>query len=514
MRKGIKKFIIYFVSCLLVVVLPGAISFGLNYFIKSARNNKDIGKTSTKYRANADGTRIENIPFDYYIHTEEVHEGAVTPEISTTAPGEENSDSINAVIASLPQDGTVYIPSGEYKVSTIWLKSDMTLFISEGARLVSLDCDENENSAKPLEQAVIRADGASNICIRGGGTVVGSGTSYTLEPEVATPLYALEEFNLYTRVVESRKRIRFSKDTERNNIIRLNDCNNVSIRNIVLEESAEWTLVINESSNIEVKDVVIDNNFRVANSDGIDICGSSDVSILRCFIATGDDAIVIKSPTREVNNVHIEECELSSFANCFKIGTETVYPVRNVKVLVCSFFLPDGMTGGYAGIAIESADGADVSDITVVSILMNGISSPILIWLGNRLSYDKKTVGSISDITIMNINAVNTELPSAITGCKVNGTVYPVQNIKLENIVAYYRDTAENLSVRKTPSEASMDGYPEITRVSHIYFISHELSAYWDLPCYGIFIRHAQDVDHSDYYTVPRSCSTLPDVYK
>lgn len=52
-----------------------------------------------------------------------------------------------------------------------------------------------------------------------------------------------------------------------------------------------------------------------------------------------------------------------------------------------------------------------------------------------------------------------------------------------------------------------MKDYPDITRVSHIYFISHEMSDYWDLPCYGIFIRYA-DTDYSGYRCVPRSCNT------
>lgn len=510
MRKAIIIILKYVVCFVLVAIFASVAFFGLNYYVKSNRDNGDLGKTQTEFYANADGTRIENVPFDDYISSESAPTCAVVPDIKENADGEYNAERINSAIEALSLNGTIYIPHGVYKISTIKLKSDMTFFVSSGAKLVSLDSDENEKSSVPLSQAVILADGIQNVVICGGGTIAGSGASYTLEPEETEPLYALKEFNLYTRVIESRKRIRFAKDTVRANLVRINDSKNITIKNIVLEESAEWTLVINKSSDVDISNIVIDNNFRVANSDGIDVCGSSNIRISHSFIATGDDAIVLKSSIGEIKNVVIEDCVLSSFANCFKIGTETAFDISNVSVRNSKFFLPDGMTGGYAGIAIESADGANVSDIKIENISMDGISSPILIWLGNRLSYDRKTVGSIRNVDISNITAINTELPSAITGCRVNGKIYAVENVTLSKISAVYRDTAENLTIRHNVGDSSMDGYPEITRVSHVYFLSHELSTYWDLPCYALFVRYSPDLDYSDYTASPRSCSTLP----
>lgn len=42
---------------------------------------------------------------------------------------------------------------------------------------------------------------------------------------------------------------------------------------------------------------------------------------------------------------------------------------------------------------------------------------------------------------------------------------------------------------------------------------SHEESEYWDLPCYSLFIRYAENIDYKGLKTVPRECSTLQDVY-
>lgn len=139
---------------------------------------------------------------------------------------------------------------------------------------------------------------------------------------------------------------------------------------------------------------------HVANSDGIDICGGTNIKIEHGFIATGDDAIVLKPSDYEIRNVDETDCIISSYANCFKIGTETQMDESGVSVKNCYFFLPSGITGGYSGIAIESCDGSNVSDISVSDIKMDGISSPLLIWLGNRFKYDKEEVGRIHGVNI------------------------------------------------------------------------------------------------------------------
>lgn len=505
-----KKILISFLVILLVI-LAFPLGFFVNYEMKTQRNKSDFGKVDILYTMDETFSKIANIPYDNYVKECIFTGRIVMPAVDKEAKGEENSKIINEAIKNLSHNGggTVVIPAGEYKVSTIELKSDVTLFVSKGAKLVSLNCEENEDSANPLNEAVVIANDANNISVTGGGIICGSGESYTNAAETEKPLYALEEFNMYTRVIGARKRIRFAKDIERNHIIKVNNCSDVKINNIILNESATWTLVINGCDNVDIGNVVIDNNMHVANTDGIDILGGNNINIKHCFIATGDDAVVLKPIDKGIHGVTVSDCTISSFANCFKIGTETAKAVDDVQVDHCYFFMPDGMTYGYSGIAIESADGSVIENVNISDIEMDGISSPFLIWLGNRLKYDEKNVGSISDISIKNIDAKNAEMPSAITGCEVDGKTYYVENVSIENFNVVYRDTKENLSVKKSVSEKSMGDYPEITRISHNYFIDHKFSGYWDLPCYGIFVCHAKHVDYGGYTCIPRSCNEL-----
>ena len=482
--------------------------FSGSIFNRAYIKPETLGKTSTEYIADESGSRISNIPYDDYISEIDFPDGALMCSLSETSSATENTHVIQSQIDTAsenPSGGTVVVPKGKYKITTIELKSNVTLFIPKGAELVSVNCDENEKSDKKLGSGVVIAENAENIAITGGGIINGCGESYTLEPEKDEPLYALKYFNLYTRVIESRKRLRKAKPVHRPSVIHFINCDNINVSNIILKNSAAWTFHLENCKNAEIFDFIIDNHMHVANTDGIDISGSENIKIRHSFIATGDDGIVLKSASNPIKSVEIENCIISSFANCFKIGTETQKDISNVKITDCYFFLPDGITGGYAGIAIETADGSNVSDVFVSDIKMDGICAPILVWAGNRMKYGKNRIGKIRNAEIKNITADNVELPSAINGCKGENGNNCISNIKLENINVKYRDTKEALSVLKKVPEHSLKDYPEITRVAHIYFRSHEMSRYWDLPCYGLFIRNADNVDIKNFECIPRT---------
>lgn len=492
-------------------------------------NNND--SFALKFKTDPTGSRITNIPYNDYILPCEAAEDAIVPDISPEYTAEKNSAAINGAIAACAGKGkTVLIPRGEYKITEIKLKSNVILFISSGAKLTAQTFEEREKSGRRetlekseamfapsrdhLHGGVIFAENAENIRITGGGVICGSGVSYTEPPKDETPLYPLEKFNTHKRVIEARNRIRFGKQgVKRNYLVRLKNCKNAAVDNVTLNESAFWTLVVDGCENVDIHNIVIDNHMHVANADGIDILFSRNVEIVHCFIATADDGICLKPVDGEIENVRVFDCVVSSFANCFKIGTETAFDAKHITVKNCKFFIPCGMTYGYSGIAVESADGSNISDVETDGIEMFGISSPILIWLGKRLRCGNTKIGSVRGIRIKNITAVDTELPSAITGCRDGVRIYRPENIAFENVRVSYRDTKENLNIPDEAPEWSAADYPDIVRVSHIYKGSHEQSDYYDLPCYGLFIRYAKNVKYFGYLCKPRECSKRPFVF-
>ncbi len=465
-----------------------------------------------------------DIPFEEYLYKEDV-KGTVY-DIRDFGAGENigfeaNTAAINSAINKAGEKGgTVLVPEGTFLCSAVVLKSNVTLFIK--GTLKCVDYETNKKAGEKLgrgekyyvhsrcRKGFIYAENAENITICGGGRIDGSGASYCKEAKKPQKLLPLEKFHLKTYIIEFRSRIRFEKEnSERVNLIELCSCRNVDIHNVELYESACWTCNIFESDNIHIENVIINSNYHVANSDGFDLSCCKNATVRHCFIATGDDALCIKADGEmDIENILIEDCKAMSLANCFKIGTTVYRNVKNVTVRNCEFF-SDGTTGGYSGISIQSDCGGKVENILVENIKMNGITSAFLVWLGNRRQIEP---GEMKNITLRNITAENVSLPSAVTGVVHRGRLYPVEDVKLENIDVTYRDSDEEIYIREGGvGYEAMEEYPEITRICSIYTNSHEESPYWELPVYGLYVRDTENISIEGFKCKPRACNERPE---
>jgi hypothetical protein len=170
---------------------------------------------------------------------------------------------------------------------------------------------------------------------------------------------------------------------------------------------------------------------RDAFSDGIDPDSCRRVRIRDCDVESDDDAVCIKTSlalgaARACEDVVVTGCRLHSPSNGFKIGTETSGDVRHVEVRDCRIggrprpgADPDGVVlaqeGG--GVAIESADGAHVSDVSVRDVVVDGCNVPIFVRLGARgRGQPDPAPGSIRSVTIENVHAVG-----ATDACTISG---------------------------------------------------------------------------------------------
>lgn len=481
---------------------------------------------SKDYHVDESGNFLADIPFDEYLSYEATEDDEAVFDIrdygaSVNADFKTNRSAINAAIQAANQagGGVVLADGGEYSCANIQLLSNVTLRIAEGSALVNITYDEDKTQNAGFNDSTednvtvrngfIYAENAENIVIEGPGKLKGNGATYCNPAEDSSIFAPLATFNMKTYVLEHRKRIMMGKvhEMSRYFIMAINYCDNVTVRNLEIYESGSWTCRMEGNDNLLFEDVVINNNFRVANTDGIDIMGGTNTTIRHCFIATGDDAICLKTDpgNQPVEGVLIEDCEVMSLANCFKTGTSTYNDISDVTLKDCYFFMPDGIAGGYAGIAIEATDGGAVSDISVDNVYMNNVTSPLLVWLGYR-----ENGSSLTNVSISNVTSWDCDIASAITGYKRAD----VDGVSISNFNVKYREAKEDLNIYMGNQDycgtGNMDGYPEITRVSHYYSFSHEMSDYWDMSVYGLLVRYAVNVTTENVYIVPRSTNTRP----
>lgn len=456
------------------------------------------------------GDFYENIPFEKYINfsvpvpNENVYSilsyGAV-PNNSRV----NNAHAINSAIANCSEKGggIVLIEGGSFTSGTVFFKSNVALFIAKDSEIKAshnindyiTNTNTPDNRENYIKNGLILAQNCKNVALLGPGKICGEGNYFSLKPYLPPKTeHFSKALDVWDMRQEYRKRIRFAHNSKYGFLVHFQNCEQVKISNIILENSAFWTLNINMCSDVAVTHTVINNNRHVANSDGIDISGSSNVTVEKCFVSTGDDGIVIKNShdiacEKSMNNIYVGNCEVISCTNSFKIGTETSLDISDVKVENCKFYLTDIFPSGASGIALESCDGAVVSNISIKNIEIDSMACPIFLRLNNRNrnrlpDLDKK--GELKNINISDVVAVNSEIPVIIMGIPSQ----KIDNVILKNISVKYADGKDYRDLRFKVPEQEKE-YPESNR-------------FRNLNAYGIYVRHAKNISVEKLRVIPR----------
>lgn len=432
----------------------------------------------------------------------------------------DNAEFINAAIAEAAKScGTVLVAGGDYVTTTITLKSGITLFIERGSAICA-----NRTGEGYTNKSLVFAENEIDITLTGGGKIKGNGEYFGFKPQLdANMTEHPEVIDIIQMRRDSRAQIRFAHKSKYGSPLYLRQCRNIIVKNLIIENSASWSFKIENCDTMSISDFVINNNRHVANADGLDISGSSNIDVNHCFISTADDGICIKNAIWLGNdgvmqNITIRNCEVITCANSFKIGTETTYDIKNITVEDCSFMMTDLYPGTVSGIAVESADGAIVSDITVRNIKMNRVTCPVFIRLCNRnraavvtadsanavengKKFEKGSsapkqrfdmLGEVNNIYIENIYAEGVEMPCIVAGFTQGRQTKCINNVTLKNINMEYAPYKEIYDKRSFIPEYS-DVYPEAWR-------------FRNLPAYALWARHVRGLKLLDFNcSAPRS---------
>ena len=243
--------------------------------------------------------------------------------------------------------GRVYVPAGRFLSGFLRLRSNVELYLEQGAELIS---DLGETSGYFLY-----ADNEKNITISGEGRVDGQGR-LRFEEDGADDGYGECPLN----VTGDRPRTSFFENIE-----------NLTVRNITFYDAAFWTLHMAGCKNVLIDGIRILNNDRGPNNDGIDPDCCQNVVIQNCFIESGDDSIVVKATKSmyekygDCENIIIKGCILHSRDSALKIGTETWGIFRQVIMSDC--IIKDCSRA----VGIWSRDGGTISDIYIHHIMGN-----------------------------------------------------------------------------------------------------------------------------------------------
>jgi lysophospholipase L1-like esterase len=256
--------------------------------------------------------------------------------------------------------GTVRLTAGTYLSKPIFLRSNITFQLDEGAILKATDepndfvNTENKSSKEPL--GFVNGNTLTNITIEGKGTIDGSGARWW-EPARAA------------------KKAKLPETSKRPRMVVLNNCVVVRIKDITLTNSPSFHIIPRNCEDVDIVRVTIRAPDDSPNTDAIDPSASRYVHISDCVIDAGDDNIAIKSGRADPAHPNAA-AEYITVSNCtflhghgMSIGSETTGGVRNLTVQHCTFENTE------SGIRIKSARGkggivenASYSDITMKNV--------------------------------------------------------------------------------------------------------------------------------------------------
>jgi polygalacturonase len=242
--------------------------------------------------------------------------------------------------------GTVTVPQGNFLTGSIVIGANTALQLESRASLTgSPDIEDYplvrvrwEGEFRQGHRALIVADKAANVSITGPGSIFGPPLSISQLRDPRGPA-----------------------------LIELTDCINAVLDGFSTQYQRLWSIHVLYCNNFAARNLTI--RSINANGDGIDVDSCDGVTIERCDINTGDDAISLKSGRgmeavrigRPTQNVVIRDCTLhSSIFAAIGIGTEMSGGVRNVKIENCV------ISGRQNAIYIKSREGRGgfIEDVT------------------------------------------------------------------------------------------------------------------------------------------------------
>lgn len=293
---------------------------------------------------------------------------------------------IQAAINCCPKNSRVYLPKGIYKVSSLFLKSDITIDFAEGAVLSAYtdrskfpilpglieSYDEKDEynlgtwEGNPLEMfgSILTGVNVSNVVITGQGVIDGNAG--------------------FENWWEGDGRVK-KGGAYRPRMIFLNHCENITVQGLTIQNSPAWNLHPYFSNHTRWIDMQVLNPKVSPNTDGMDPESVDGLEVVGVYFSLGDDCIAIKSGKFYMGhkyktasqNINIRQCYMRHGHGSVTLGSEMAAGVKHMTVRDCIFEDTD------RGLRVKTRRGrgndAVIDDIIFENIRMDGVLTPFVV---------------------------------------------------------------------------------------------------------------------------------------
>lgn len=368
--------------------------------------------------------------------------------------------------------GMVYVPNGTFEIGRIFLKDNVTLYLEADAKITPakekdafpvLEGDPNSNykagegnGATRNRYSMIYAYRVKNIRIEGSGKIVGDGKAFWTAKKITGP------FEKYKSCAPWHY---YKANKFRPFPILLEQCQNVTIRDITIEDSSIYAAYFFGCDLVRCTNIIVRNDPAGPNTDGFHFSSSNNVHITDCDFVCGDDCIAIDSNYKgPAANYTITGCNFNTTVNVFRIftGLGRKLPKDRPQGHVSDISASNCTVSDASGVFTINADHGTIERINFTNFAIN------MNHRGAAFFIQTKNAGTIKNILLSNM-AIRTDGIGTITG-EDNGNI---SNIMLNNL-----------------------SYQAVPRTKIYGNILPDPIGYWQahFAPYYLLIRHAEDI--------------------
>ncbi|MDX2079758.1 MAG: right-handed parallel beta-helix repeat-containing protein [Terrimicrobiaceae bacterium] len=265
--------------------------------------------------------------------------------------------------------GSLRVPAGVYRCSTLRVSSRTTLVLEPGSVLLAHDNPQayqtfvrtGETGPNRWNRSMILCDGAEDVVITGGGVIDGA---HVFDPE-------------------GEEKMRGP------HTIMLHNCRRIRIEGIHVRNSANYAIMFYDSHAIDIRQVTVEAGWDGVHFRGRPECPCRDVTITDCRFHTGDDAIA----GWHWENTVISGCVINSSCN----GIRVIGPANGLIIQDCLIYGPGrhphrtfNNRVSLAGILLQPGawdpTEGTLDDVLISGVTMHRLQSPLQFVLkpGNR----------------------------------------------------------------------------------------------------------------------------------
>jgi hypothetical protein len=286
--------------------------------------------------------------------------------------------------------GVVHLPRGVYRTGTLRLRSRVTLHVAAGALL--------QGTGDPADHPVDpgRAEGPTTY-----------GEYFTHSRLLH--LDGVHDAGIVGRGVIDGDGVRLRAAGRNSNLVRISRSHDVTIRDVVLRDSAAWNTHVLDSSRVRIEGVRILNDRALLNTDGIDVDSSSEVLVDRVFVHAGDDAVCVKAtrngdpggsaPAGDVRRVLVRDGVYLTGCAALKVGTES-----NAELVADVRFVDNAVLDSDRAMSVVMRDGGAYARIGFEGVTVDGVDHLVEQAVQLRAGHDRRP-GRMTGITFRDVVA-------------------------------------------------------------------------------------------------------------